>query len=153
AVTVNETDESIQVDTKAIHCTINKSGRFLIKEIAANGTSICKNGQLIGIRESTNKTEGYVTYQHEPFASEIKEVTVEQDGPVRAVIKVTGRHQLTTNQREWLPFTVRLYFYVHQSDIRVVHTFLYDGNPHKDFIKGLGMEFAVPMKGPLYNRY
>src|SRR5690606_34570680 len=36
--------------------------------------------------------------------------------------------------------------------VRAVHTFFYDGNPIDDFIKGLGMEFSVPLTGEAWNR-
>ena len=30
---------------------------------------------------------------------------------------------------------------------------IYDGDPHQDFISGLGIRFGVPLSGPLYNRH
>ncbi|WP_130858784.1 hypothetical protein [Gracilibacillus phocaeensis] len=152
-VVIEETDERIQIDTKEIQCTIHKRDSFFIEAMETKNKTICKKGRLIGIRESHHRTEGIDTYRQEPFYSELHEVTVEQAGPIRAVIKVTGRHKLSNNNREWLPFQVRLYFYLHQTEVKMIHSFLYDGNPNQDFIKGIGIEFAVPMKGPLYNRY
>ncbi|GAB2567521.1 exo-rhamnogalacturonan lyase family protein [Gracilibacillus alcaliphilus] len=152
-LTVEETDERIIIDTNTLICKVNKKGSFLIEEMSINNTTSCQKGRLIGIRESHHRTEGIDTYRQETFYSEIYDVTVEQAGPIRAVIKVTGRHRLSSNKREWLPFQVRLYFYAQQPEVKIVHSFLYDGNPHQDFIKGIGLEFAVPMQGALYNRY
>ena len=45
--------------------------------------------------------------------------------------------------REWLPFTVRLYFYAGADSIRMVHTIIFDGDDQKDFIRGLGVVFDV----------
>lgn len=72
---------------------------------------------------------------------------------MRAVIRLDGRHRSTRGAREWLPYTLRLYFYAGLASIRLVHTFHYDGNPQQDFIKGLGLLFKVPLSGPLYNRH
>jgi hypothetical protein len=35
----------------------------------------------------------------------------------------------------------------------MLHTFLYDGDADKDFIKGLGVKFKAPIEGDLYNRH
>ena len=72
-------------------------------------------------------------------------------GPVRAVVKIEGLHKSAT--REWLPFTVRLYFYAGAEPIRMVHTIIFDGDHEKDFIKGLGVVFTVPMREQLHNRH
>ena len=61
------------------------------------------------------------------FTSDIKKVTVEQTGPVRAVVKIEGMHK-TDTAREWLPFTVRLYFYGGTEPVRLVHTIVFDGD-------------------------
>jgi len=36
--------------------------------------------------------------------------------------------------RSWLPFVVRLYFFAGSGEIRVVHSFVFDGDGEKDFI-------------------
>ncbi len=61
-------------------------------------------------------------------------VIVEQDGPVRAVVRLDGKHG------DWLPFTVRLYFYAGATDVRIVHSFVWDGDPERDFLAGLGSQ-------------
>ena len=33
------------------------------------------------------------------------------------------------------------------------HTFLYDGEEDRDFLKGLGIRFLAPLSGPVYNRH
>ena len=57
------------------------------------------------------------------------------------------------NNREWLPFVVRLYFYGGSEQIKMVHSFVYDGDQKKDFIRSLGIRFDVPMREALYNRH
>ena len=36
---------------------------------------------------------------------------------------------------------------------RLVHTFVYDGDEQKDFIRGLGLTFAVPLREQVHNRH
>ena len=48
---------------------------------------------------------------------------------------------------------VRLYFYGGSEQIKMVHSFVYDGDQEKDFIRSLGIRFDVPMREALYNRH
>ncbi len=89
----------------------------------------------------------------EKFVSLVKKVTVEQSGPVRAVVKFEGVHKGVKSGREWLPFNVRLYFYSGEASVRMVHTIFFDGDQSKDFIHGLGVTFAVPMREEIQNRH
>ena len=57
-----------------------------------------------------------------------------------------GLHRSEKSGREWLPFTVRLYFYSGQSAVRLVHSIVFDGDQEKDFVRGLGVEFSVPYR-------
>ena len=90
--------------------------------------------------------------KRERFLSEVKHVTVEQSGPARAVVKIEGIHRGLTSRREWLPFTVRLYFYTGQTAVRLLHTIIFDGDQEKDFIRGLGLQFGVPLRAEARNR-
>ncbi|GGF95290.1 exo-rhamnogalacturonan lyase family protein [Paenibacillus abyssi] len=150
---VTETENGIEVDTGVIICRLNRSGNSLIREIVRGGSRICSDGRLVAIREAASVISGQKTVREETFHSVILTAKVEQRGPLRTVIKMTGRHEIHGGGRQWLPFTLRLYFFAGQASIRVMHTFLYDGNPQQDFIKGLGISFGVPMRGPLYNRH
>ncbi|MGP4042030.1 exo-rhamnogalacturonan lyase family protein [Gracilibacillus sp. D59] len=152
-LTIHDQADFIHINTGDLTYKVNKTGDMVIGEVYYGESLVCEGGYLKGIRESKNRTDGIVTSKQEVFYSEIKNVVVEQKGPIRAVVKISGRHKINSDKREWLPFTLRLYFYAGQYTVKAVHTFLYDGNPHKDFIKGIGIDFKVPMNGPLYNRY
>ncbi len=94
--------------------------------------------------------------KYERFESAISKVEVEQDGPVRAVVRIDGKHR--KGSRSWLPFSVRLYFYAGADSFRMVHTITFDGTqePGKasgDFIRGLGVRFTVPMRDAAYDRH
>ncbi|KQN97782.1 exo-rhamnogalacturonan lyase family protein [Paenibacillus sp. Leaf72] len=167
------TDESIIVDTGVIVCTLARSGRGIIRSIRRGEQELCSGGDLVCLKESRNQLHGALSLREEPFHGFVHTAAVEQDGPVRAVIKLTGKHRASYNlsqtadpnrpnqqnvvrvspSREWIPFTLRFYLYAGLDAIRLVHTFFYDGNPHADYIKGLGLSLAVPMRGPLYNRH
>ncbi|NOV03873.1 exo-rhamnogalacturonan lyase family protein [Paenibacillus planticolens] len=152
-VIVRETDDTITLDTGVMVCTLGKQGGYWLRSIVRQGAEVCSGGDLICLKEARTEVSGTRTLTEEPFESRIHQAVVEQDGPVRAVVKLSGRHRAVNGSREWLPFSLRLYVYAGLESIRLVHTFHYDGNPNEDYIKGLGIRFKVPMRGAHYNRH
>lgn len=153
SIAIQETAQTIVVDTGIMACTLSKQGDNLIRTIIRDNIEICSGGSLVALKENTSLVSGERIAREEPFGFHIHKAVIEQKGPVRAVVRLEGKHRSETGKREWLPITLRLYFYAGLETIRIVHTFHYDGNPNEDFIKGLGITFSVPMRGPLYNRH
>jgi exo-rhamnogalacturonan lyase-like protein len=151
-LTVIAGDRTVTVDTGPMQCILPLAGQNLVDSIKLAGREIARDGQLVGILQSGPETNPEDTPPREKFFSLVKKVTVEQSGPVRAVVKVEGVHRTATSGREWLPFTVRLYFYAGQTQVRLVHTIVFDGDQEKDFVRGLGIQFAVPLREQPQNR-
>ncbi len=149
-VQVSETADTIEVDTGVIRCTVAKKGAAVIASIVRDGREIVRDGRLVALCDD-RPAEDAAAVKTESFVSEIGAVTVEQRGPVRAVVKIAGRHQGAS--RAWLPFSVRLYFYAGGDAVRMMHSFVFDGDEQKDFIRGLGVRFVVPMRDPLHDRH
>ena len=152
-VTVHQDGNSITVNTGAIITRLNKAGVQFVSSISIGDKPIARNGKLICTLEDRSDYENKRTIHEEDFESQIDSVTVEQSGPVRAVVKITGKHQSTTGQRAWLPFVVRPYFFAGSDSIRMVHTIIFDGDEQKDFIRGLGIRFDVPLREQTHNRH
>lgn len=155
-VTVDKNGGTIDVSTGVITAKIGKNGSTLIKSVTRGGTEIAKNGRLVLIRQPEIEDEDQGSVKTERFDGVIGEVTVEQDGPVRAVVRIDGKHR--KGGRSWLPFSIRLYFYAGADSFRMVHTITFDGTvePGKasgDFIRGLGVRFTVPMRDAAYDRH
>lgn len=153
AVTVTESDRAVIVDTGAIVCTLNKQGAELIASVVRGGAQVCAGVRLQAIRQRTVADQGVRTTTDISCESRIDRVTVEQKGPVRAVVRIDGSHAASDTGASWLPFSLRLYFYAGQHGVRTTHTFFYDGNPEQEQIAGLGVRFDIPLSGPLYNRH
>ena len=143
---------SVTVDTGALQCSIPLSGPYIIESMSLGGKNIAGASQLVCVLQSGPVNNPEDSPRRERYLSEVKHVTVEQSGPVRAVVKIEGMHRGTTSKREWLPFTVRLYFFSGQTSIRIVHTIVFDGNQEKDFVRGLGLQIDVPMRDQPMNR-
>lgn len=140
----------VTIDTGLIRCQLPRRGGLLISNIERQGRQILRNCSLVA--QADNKpdaTAGAVTQTQ--FNSETQSLTVEQSGPVRAVVKIEGRHK--SKARSWLPFTVRLYFYAGAESVRVMHTFIFDGDEHKDFLRGIGLRFEVPLRDAPHDRH
>jgi hypothetical protein len=155
-LTVDRKGGTIDVNTGVVVTRIGKSGSSLIKSIVRGGTEIAKDGRLVMLRQGEIEDEDQGNLKWDRFESVIHEVEVEQDGPVRAVVRIDGKHR--NGNREWLPFSVRLYFYAGGDSFRMVHTITFDGTqrPGKnsgDFIRGLGVRFTVPMRDAAYDRH
>jgi hypothetical protein len=152
-LTVSESPASIAIDTGAVRAIVPRQGANLIGALFVGDRKVAQDGRLIALLEDRSRYASEHVLREEDFASQIETVAVEQAGPVRAVVKITGKHRSATSDRLWLPFIVRLYFFRGSPAIRIVHSFIYDGDPDRDFVKGLGMCFAVPFQEELQNRH
>ncbi len=139
---VAESGGAVDIDNGRFQCRIPKQGAYFIESITREGRVVAREGRLAcGLSDGAG------------FLSNIRTVTLEQGGPIRAVVKIEGTHKSNTGAREWLPFVVRLYFYAGADPIRMVHTIVFDGDEQKDFIRGLGVHFSVPFREQLHNRH
>ncbi len=153
SVKVTNNGSDVTVDTGSLKCVIPVAGSAnLIDSMTVEGRSVVGAGQLVCILQNGPQTNPEDSPSREKFLSRVKKVTVEQSGPVRAVVKFEGVHRGATSGREWLPFIVRLYFYSGQTAVRMVHTITFDGDQEKDFVRGLGVQFGVPLREEARNR-
>ena len=150
---VTESSKGINISTGELQCVIPKSGNFLVDSLIIDGRLVASSGRLDCILQNGPEGEDFESPGKERFTSKVNKVSLEQNGPVRSVVRVEGMMQSVTKQRQWLPFSVRMYFYAGSKVVRMVNTITYDGDDQKDFIKGLGLVFSVPMREELYNRH
>ncbi|MGK0190690.1 MAG: hypothetical protein ACI9R3_006520, partial [Verrucomicrobiales bacterium] len=152
-VNVRQGDTVHVIDTGPLQARIVRWGGALIESLSIDGREVARDGQLMAILQDGPDGEAWDAPTREKYSSKVEQVTIEQSGPVRAVVKIEGRHVGIASGRAWLPFVVRLYFYAGETSVRVVHTVVYDGNEQTDFIRGLGLTFGVPMREEVQNRH
>lgn len=152
-IRVQETAEAIRVHTGVLKCMIPRSGKAILDSLRVGDRIVGLQGRLVNILQHQAGGEVLEAPQQHEYLSEVQEVTLERGGPVRAVVRVQGKHRAADGSRAWLPFDVRFYFYAGLGQIRMVHTIIYDGDGRQDFIKGLGLVFRVPMQEELHNRH
>lgn len=150
-LSVKQSAAQIVISAGDLVWTVPTSGAVLIKEATRAGRATLKNLKLVALRQDGAEPELDGKTARQSFTSKVNTVTVEQQGPVRAVLKLDGTH--TGNGRDWLPFSVRLYFYAGAESVRIVHSFVWDGDPATDFIAGLGVTAQVPMSNATHDRH
>lgn len=170
ALSVSEAGGQICINAGDLKAYISKNGTSIIDSLVLGGTKVTGRGQLVCTRQNAPYAEDVNEIRFSNYISQIEKVEVERAGNVRAVVKIQGGYMLdagggnlgreTAEPTEggrvlsvWLPFTVRIYFYAGSEQVRLVHTFIYNGDQQHDFIRSLGVRFEVPMREQAYNRH
>ena len=141
-----------RVDTGAITVDVGDRGVYLIQEIKRAGRSVTGGIRLIARRQHVTAEDRWRVTRTEDCFGEIESLTIEQAGPVRAVVRVDGKHRGAETHRRWLPFRVRLEFYAGCDTVGVTHSMVYDGRADRDRIAGLGLTADVPLEAGPHNR-
>jgi hypothetical protein len=152
-VRVSQAGHTIAVSMGKTVFRLAKQGADLVESIDVDGRTVARAGRLVAMREDRSEYASRRILREVDYTSEILTTTVEQYGPVRAVVKVEGRHKADDAARAWLPFVVRFYFHAGSDQVRIVHSLIFDGDQERDFIKGLGVRFSVPMREEEHNRH
>jgi hypothetical protein len=153
AVVVTPTADALLIKTGKLQCRIPLKGPNLFDSMTIDGKEVARNAQLECIDQVGPETDDLNPPARQRYISDVQKVTLEQSGPVRAVVKLEGFHKAQSGDRQWLPFVVRLYFYAGDEPVRLMHTIVFDGDQDKDFIRGLGLVFDVPMREQIQNRH
>jgi len=150
-VTVDQHPEAIEVNVGLTRWRVPRQGSAVIASAERGGRVLLRDVSLVARAQDAASAEEADTLSQRRFTSRIESVTVEQSGPVRAVLKIDGTHAGAA--RSWLPFSLRLYFTSGSDAVRIVHSFIWDGDSAHDFLSGLGLQATVPMRGALHDRH
>lgn len=145
-LTVRTLSDRIEIASGALRWQIARSGPALLEAQGAGGETLIAPAALIGEVRLGGPEAARV-----PLQGVIERAEVEQAGPVRAVVRVEGRHR--GGGRTMLPFTVRLEVFAGSAGLRIVHSLVYDVDPADAFVSGLGITARVPMRGALHDRH
>ncbi|MDB5457637.1 MAG: Tat pathway signal sequence domain protein, partial [Caulobacter sp.] len=149
-VSVRETAQAVEIVSGGRVWRIDRKGGTVIASASVDGRETLRDVRLVALtQDRPDLDDGPVSQTR--FDSEVTAVTVEQKGPVRAVVKIDGQHR--QGGRAWLPFSLRLYVYAGAESARIVHSFVFDGDETKDFIRGLGLSGVVPMSDLPHDRH
>lgn len=150
-LTVQDTSAAFIIASGDIVWTVPKSGKALLTSATRAGKTVMGAVKLCALAQDGASLDDKPTLTQTAYDGVVDTAVLEQKGPVRTVVKLDGKH--SANGREWLPFSIRLYFYAGADSVRIVHSFIFDGDPQKDFIRGLSVTAAVPMRDAQHNRH
>ncbi|MBO4905560.1 MAG: hypothetical protein J5486_00800 [Bacteroidaceae bacterium] len=168
---VAETSNQICISAAGFAAYIPKQGAAIVDSLVLGGTRVADKGYLVCTTQDQPYSEGVGEIHYHNYISNINSVEIERQGGVQVVVKIEGKYLYDVKQLqivpqlseadlqsrqvpvEWLPFTVRLYFFAGSEQVRMIHSFIYDGDQYHDFITSLGVRFEVPMREQHYNRH
>ena len=138
AITASVTENGVQVQGGMISCAI-ETGEMLVRGLVKKD-AFPVSGKLVTLIENRVMEEDYEKAEVYRMEGVTQKVTLEEAGPIRVVVKVDGVHKDVTTGREGFPFTLRFYFFADSNEIKIVHTFIYDGKEEEDYLKGIALE-------------
>ncbi|MBR2232546.1 MAG: hypothetical protein IJ891_09320 [Prevotella sp.] len=159
---IAETASGLRVTTDSLTAFIPKQGAFLMDSLLLQNRKVAERLRLVCTTQSEPYRETTRQISFSDYQSEIRSAIVERKGKVSAVVKIEGVHVPLLTLSPSLtgrggvgpfPFVVRLYFYQGSREVKMVHSFVFDGDQNRDFIQALGVKMDVPLRDELYNRH
>lgn len=143
-----------------VEIRVATSGSVLIPLISRDGRVTATGGRLVMLLQDQPDEEirEGATARRTRWTGVIDRAGIEQAGPVRAVVKLSGRYVRDTREKgrespALLPWTVRVYLSAGAESVRLVHSFIWDGNASRDFIRGMGLRIQVPLGDAPHDRH
>ncbi len=113
-ITLNEDDETFTVDTGRITIIFSKTGE-IIKKVSVGGEVWKDAKDLEFYIEDINGVAFSIADTH-------RDITVEEEGPLRTVIRVQGEVNASQDLRGAFAYDIRFHFYGNKSNIRIEPT-------------------------------
>ncbi|MBQ9612261.1 MAG: hypothetical protein IJV14_06690 [Lachnospiraceae bacterium] len=156
SVEVKEEDGALRVFAGTTQVVFPTGGSVLFRDLVTDGRTAVTTASLVMMLEhgGAGEVEGIESQRTvERFTGQISDVKVMECGQLRCVLKITGTHVSDNTGGSRLPFTLYAEIYKDCPELSFKHTFVYDADEKNDFLKGIGIDLAVPAKGPGYNRH
>ena len=161
-IRTDETSDRLRIDNGLFVCEFEKPTadcpvETFLAGIYADGKLLAADGRLLLETEHRDESPSLSGSSHSRIVryadcpARIRSVVLEQAGPVRAVVRVEATHASETELT--LPTVMRFYIYAGSPAVKLVHSFVFDGQAETDHISALGLQLAVPLREELHNRH
>lgn len=148
-----EGEEGWEFQSKELSVVIPKQGTEIFKNLVISGKQRTEAATLKLIMERRAYTESADTRIRYKGSGVITEAVLEEAGPLMWSFCLKGKHRLFETGENIIPFIVRLKLYHDKDRIDIQHTFIYDGNEERDFVKGIGIALRCPIEGDTFDRH
>ncbi|MGQ9662627.1 MAG: exo-rhamnogalacturonan lyase family protein, partial [Kiritimatiellia bacterium] len=118
---VEKRESGISVDTGVAVFVVPLQGQSLVRKATIGGKDILAGEGLRSVIISGDWQERGLK-QGDVHIGTIESVTVEEEGPVRVVIAIKGRHTPGDKDGKFYGFMTRLYFEADSPSVRVLHS-------------------------------
>jgi hypothetical protein len=153
AVTATRAGRQIRLSNGIVDVQLGTGGPVAIDSIKRGSRTTAHNGRLVLLLQDQPDAED-ANPRRTNWTGWVEQAEIEQAGPVRAVVKLTGRYRPEgEGHRRILPWTMRAYLAAGDESVRLVHHFVWDADVAHDFVRGLGLQIAVPMTDEPHNRH
>ena len=88
-----QTPEGIRINTGVMTCLLPADGSSFLRDLALGGKVIASDAELVAVWERRSGTDAKRTVTQEECLSHIEKISLMQDNPMRAVVKVEGKHR------------------------------------------------------------
>ncbi|MBG89989.1 MAG: hypothetical protein CMO80_24250 [Verrucomicrobiales bacterium] len=140
-ISVHETERYVRVDTGALRFMVRRTKfNFLRKAwLREDGGErlVVDAGSEGGVRAIDWEKREYWSHGDTNCV-----VEVEESGPLRAVVCAKGVH-VDAEGKPFCRWVVRIHAFAGRSDLKVFHTFVFDGDPEKDLIRDVSLHLPL----------
>ncbi|MCR4762509.1 MAG: hypothetical protein K5696_03175 [Lachnospiraceae bacterium] len=157
-ISVQETEEAYVVNNGVFVVRIPRSGRslFLAKAEDAPRGVLAQDAYsrlILEHREDITAEGIALKTVTERFRGRTDTVTCVSSGGLSAVFRIAGVHVSETDAHEQIPFTIFMEIFAWSREMHFTYTWFFDGDEHRDFLKGIGIVMETPVAGASYNRH
>lgn len=159
-VTAIQQADTVTLSNGVVSAVIGTAGPSLVRSLTRGSRVTGTDGKLVLLLQSGPDGDDGTpdgTVHRTEWTAYAQSAEIEQSGPVRAVVKLTGGFRRsggdTTDGRTILPWTIRVFLSSGAESLRIVHSFIWDADIQRDFVRGLGLRMTVPMADDPHNRH
>lgn len=143
---VERQERKIIIHAGAAEVVLEEGTGSLLSRFSFRGTEVLTGAEPVLFLEENDKgrEEEFVCIRK--YKALILGITLEERGPLQAVVRYEGTHIREDGERR-IPFIIRMRIGYDSPELGFEHTFLYDGEEDRDFLKGLGIRFLAAFVG------
>ncbi len=151
-ITVEDAGQCFVIHGGRLKLEIPKEGGYLFTSLEFDGKICAFSCRPELLLEEPVRIDGNPAKMEKKYQGKIESVEFEEWGPLQCIVKFTGTHQRENGECK-MPFIIRMRIGKDSHRLHFMHTFFYDGDEEKDYLKGLGIVFDFPLSGAPYNRH
>ncbi len=145
-ITTSEHDGILTIDTGALRLRLRNSFELWCHRECDSPFAGCEIKTTEGWREALHGA-GILLYMKDQHgvlytsigASPAPRVTIEEHGPLRVCVLITGHLTSETGVR-FCPYRLRVHLYAGKADLRIFHTFIFDQDPTRIELAAIGLK-------------